>query len=832
MEITMKKWKQIFLAVLLTASTALTSCSPDSSTKKKTEDSKNTEEPRTNRVTDVLKLHYDEPGQYWEQNYLPIGNGYMGASIAGGISRESLVLNEKTLWTGGPSKDRPDYNGGNITDSSSALKEVQTALQARDSRKVSDLMAKLTGGSDGYGAYQTFGTVHFKFPDIRKKEAKNYERYLDLNQAVAGVKFEYNGTTYAKEYFANYPSNVIAMRFTADGKDTLNFKVAWDKYTTQENAKLQVSDNAIDYYGELSDNQMRYACRLQFILKDGTTKVEKDTLSVNNSTEVVILFAAATDYANEYPTYRSGKNPSETIMETLTAAANLGYDALKKEHQKDYESLFGRANLNLGGTYTKTCTDDLLNSYRKHQNGEANSEDRYLEELYYQYGRYLLISSSREGSLPANLQGVWNLTNSPTWSSDYHINVNLQMNYWPAFVTNLAETSIPFVEYVDSLRKPGRETAKDYYGIVSDENNPENGWVAHTQSTPFGWTCPGWEYTWGWSSAATAWLDQNLWEYYLFTGDKTYLEEKIYPILRESARFYTQFLIYDENQKRFVSSPTYSPEHGPVTIGNTYEQSLIQDLLQNFAEASKLLGLDEELRREASDMAEKMEPYQISTKTGLIKEWYEEDDDDFDASAVEKNHRHTSHLLGLYPCSAINYDTPELLEAAKASLNDRGDESTGWARAMKICLWSRTGDGNRSYRIFRGLLTDSTHPNLWDVHPPFQIDGNFGATAGISEMLLQSHMGYIQLLPALPDTWKTGQYDGLCARNGFEVDVKWSDKKITDVSILSKNGDTCKIQLEQCNVKTSDGRDVSTEYKDGILSFKTEKNTRYLLEVN
>lgn len=827
----MRKLSNILFASLLTASMILTSCSNSSDSQKKADNKQTAEETQQNRVTDTLKLHYDEPAQYWEQNYLPIGNGYMGASIAGGISEETLVLNEKTLWTGGPSEDRPEYNGGNIENSSSALKEVQTALADKDSDKIDELMTKLTGGSDGYGAYQTFGMVYFKFQNIKKKGTKNYSRYLDLNQAVAGVTFEYNDTTYTKEYFANYPSNVIAMKFTAEGKDKLNFSVAWDDYTIQENAKLEISDSSIGYSGELTDNQMQYANRLQFIVNDGTAKAEKKALTIQDATEVVILFAASTDYANEYPTYRSNINPSDTITKNLTAAAKLGYDKLKEEHLKDYENLFGRANLNLGGTYTETCTDDLLNAYREHESGEDNSEDRYLEELYYQYGRYLLISSSREGSLPANLQGVWNLSNSPTWSSDYHINVNLQMNYWPAFVTNLAETSIPFVEYVDGLREPGRETAKDYYGIISDENNPENGWVAHTQSTPFGWTCPGWEYTWGWSSAATAWLDQNLWEYYQFTGDKSYLEEKIYPILKESAKFYTQFLIYDENQKRFVSSPTYSPEHGPVTIGDTYEQSLIQDLLQNFAKASEILNKDEELRKEASEMAEKMEPYQISTKTGFIKEWYEEDDDDFDDSDVEKNHRHTSHLLGLYPCNAINYDTPELLEAAKASLNDRGDEATGWARAMKVCLWSRTGDGNRSYSILRGLLTDSTHPNLWDVHPPFQIDGNFGATAGISEMLLQSHMGYIQILPSLPDTWKNGQFDGLCARNGFEVDVKWNNKQVTDLSILSKNGETCKIKIEECTVKASDGQTVSTEYKDGVLSFQTEKNTRYTLDV-
>ncbi|MCD7824487.1 MAG: glycoside hydrolase N-terminal domain-containing protein [Clostridiaceae bacterium] len=822
----MKK-RRIAASLLVMLSLLVTSCSFGGDTEQKEEK----ELVRENKVKDTLKLSYDEPAEFWETNSLPIGNGYMGASIMGGIEEESICLNEKTLWTGGPSEERSDYNGGNLESASGALEKVQKALADGDTDQVDSLMSQLVGDTEGYGAYQTLGSVLFSFDQVSSKKTENYQRYLDLNQSVAGVSFDCGNTTYTREYFANYPSNVIVMRFSAQGEEKLNFKAKMNINTTQYGAKIEASDTDLLYYGELTDNQLRYESRFHFILKDGTAKAGKKSVVISDATEVIVLFTAATDYSNVYPSYRSAEDPKDRVDSAIEAAADKGYDALLKEHQEDYQALFGKASVSFGGEYTETCTDDLLKQYQKNDSSEPTTDDLYLEELYYQYGRYLLISSSREGSLPANLQGVWNNSNSPTWASDYHINVNLQMNYWAATVANLSETMIPFVEYVDSLREPGRETAGIYYGIESDEENPENGWVAHTQSTPFGWTCPGWEYTWGWSSAATAWLDQNLWDYYQFTADTQYLEEKIYPIMKESALFYTQFLIYDEEQGRYVSSPTYSPEHGPVTIGNTYEQSLIQDLLQNFVTASELLGKDEELRETAREMASKMDPYQISEETGLLKEWYEEDDEDFDDSSVEKAHRHTSHLLGLYPGNEINYDTTDLLEAAKASLNDRGDESTGWARAMKVCLWSRTGDGDRSYQILHGLLADSTYENLWDTHPPFQIDGNFGGTAGISEMLLQSHMGYIQVLPALPDAWKDGEFDGLCARNGFELQAKWSNKTLTELSVLSTAAKECKIQIDACRVTDSSGNEVETSYEDGILSFETEKNETYTLAV-
>ena len=403
------------------------------------------------------------------------------------------------------------------------------------------------------------------------------------------------------------------------------------------------------------------------------------------------------------------------------------------------------------------------------------------------------------------------------------------MNYWGAYNTNLAETAKPLVRFLDKMRKPGRITAKEYYNIISDENNPENGWIAHTQATPFGWTSPGWDFYWGWSTAAVAWLMQNIWEYYEFTLDKDYLEKEIYPVMRESAKFYSQWLIYDDKQERLVSTPTYSPEHGPVSIGNTYEQSLIEQFYSDFINASYDLNADKELRDIISEQKEKLKPFAIG-KWGQIKEWFEEDNEDFDVSKTQKNHRHISHLMGLYPGKAISSKTPELLNAAIVTMNDRGDESTGWSRAYKLNLWARTKDGNRAYKILNGLLSGCTYPNLFDFHPPFQLDGNFGGSAGIAELLLQSHEGYIEPLAALPENWKSGEFCGLCARNGFELSVKWNRCKVENITVISHRGGKCNLKTDLNNIRYNDTL-VDFSANNGIISFDTIEGGVYKLGV-
>ena len=558
--------------------------------------------------------------------------------------------------------------------------------------------------------------------------------------------------------------------------------------------------------------------------KGGELIDAKDSIMVEHADEVYIYLTASTDYSNKYPTFRTGVNPSAAVNQRIENAVSKGFNALYEEHLADYKALFDRATLKINeDTDDIIPCDKLIREYK--ENGSRSIANR-LETLYFQFGRYMLISSSRAGSLPANLQGVWNESNCPPWCCDYHINVNLQMNYWGAYNTNLSETVPPLVDFLDSMRPSGRKSAEAYYGIKSDEEHPENGWCAHTQSTPFGWTAPGWNFYWGWSTAAVAWLMQNIYEYFEFTGDKKYFAEHIYPIMRESVRFYTQWLIYDDKQKRLVSSPTYSPEHGPVTIGNTYEQSLIEQLYNDFITASEALGTDEELRNIVKNQVVQLKPFSVSKKTGLLKEWFEEDDDNFDHSKTQKNHRHISHLLGLYPGKAINSHTPELMTAAINTLNDRGDESTGWSRAYKLNLWARVKDGNRAYSILQGLLRGCTFDNLFDFHPPFQLDGNFGGSAGIAEMLIQSHEGYIELLPAAPDAWRNGAFTGLCARHGFVIDAKWENFNPTAVTIKSTVGGVCRIK-SNCEAILCDGKSVPMLSNDGIVSFETLPDSVY-----
>lgn len=733
-------------------------------------------------MKNVIYFCSEGDASLWEQQCLPIGNGYMGASMFGGVRKERVVLNEKSLWAGGSCDNRPDYYGGNKRDRYKYVKEVQEQLAAGNNARVTELLPELTGDGD-FGTYLLLCDADISF-DLPDGEPLDYRRGLDIDNSLYKCTFSLGGVNYSREAFASYPARVIAFRFSADKAGALGFTLT---LTKTHPARIYSDGSTLVYSGAVADNGMRFDARFG-VTTDGKLAATEGGFTVSGAREAVIYFAAATDYAMKYPTYRSGIDPAEVTAPLVRNAAEKGWDALYKEHYEDYSAIFGRVSLEINNDVADLPADRLLEQYRSGDRAAMNT----LERLYFQYGRYLLISSSREGALPANLQGVWNESNCPPWCCDYHINVNLQMNYWGAYNTNMAETVPPLVDFLDSLREPGRVTAREYYNIITDENHPENGWTAHTQCSPFGWTAPGWDFYWGWSTAAVAWLMQNIWEYYEFTGDIDYLREKIYPIMRESVRFYTQWLIYDEKQDRLVSTPTYSPEHGPATIGNTYEQSLIEQLFIDFLTASETLGEDEELREKVQIMLPLLKPYHVG-KTGLLKEWFEEDEPDFDRSKIQKNHRHISHLMGLYPGKRINSTRPELMNAAIATMNDRGDESTGWARAYKVNLWSRTGDGNRTYKLLRGLLESCTFVNLWDFHPPFQIDGNFGASAGMAEMLIQSHEGHIRLLPALPDEWADGSFSGLCARGGFTADVRWENGCVVSAELFSEKGGACRV---------------------------------------
>lgn len=773
----------------------------------------------------------------WQQLTLPIGNSYMGANVYGEIGKEHLTFNQKTLWNGGPSTKRPDYNGGNKQTASNGAKMSdvfksvgQLFLEGKND-EASNLCNQLTGESDGYGAYQSWGDIYLDFKGVTDSTAvQNYQRDLDLTKAIANVDYTLEGTNFHREYFISYADNVLAMKLTADGSKKLEFDVSFPVDNAENVANnglgksvtYKAEGNTLVTAGQMQDNQLKMNSMLK-VVTEGQVNPGSDnqSLHVSDASSVVIYVSADTDYKDSYPKYRTGESDEElaaSVKATVEKAAGKNYDQVKADHIADYTNIFDRVDLDLGQGVSSKPTDELLAAYKA--NTATPEERSQLEVILYQYGRFMTIESSREGDLPANLQGVWQNrvgdANRVPWGSDYHMNVNLQMNYWPTYSANMAECAKPLIEYVDGLREPGRVTAKDYFGIESTEENPENGFTAHTQNTPFGWTCPGWAFSWGWSPAAVPWILQNCWEYYEYTGDVEYMRDKLYPMLKEEAKLYDQILTDSgveitkpngEKSTRLVSVPTYSPEHGPRTLGNAYEQELIWQLYEDAIIGAKILGEDEALIQKWQDTQDRLAPIEIG-ESGQIKEWYNETTL---GSIGERGHRHMSHLLGLFPGDLISVDNDQYMDAAIVSLKDRGMKSTGWGMGQRINSWARTGQGNSAYDLVKTLFNDGINPNLFDSHAPFQIDGNFGYTSGVNEMLMQSNMGYINVLPALPDAWSSGSVKGIVARGNFETDINWEDGKATSVKILSKNGGDCAVQytgISQANVVDSKGKQV------------------------
>ena len=752
-------------------------------------------------------LAYKQPASTtykgWEEEALPIGNGSIGAKVFGLIGAERIQFNEKSLWSGGPLPDSSDYQGGNFQDQYAFLAEIRQALEKKDYNIAKELAEQHLVGpkTNQYGTYLSFGDIYIEFSNqgTTLSQVTDYQRQLNISKALATISYVYKGTKFEREAFASFPDNILVQRFTKEGAETLDFTIelslsrdlASDGKYEQEKSdykecKLDITDSYILMKGRVKDNDLQFASCLSWET-DGDIRVWSDKAQISGASYANLFLAAKTDFAqNPASNYRKKIDLEQQVKDLVETAKEKGYTQLKSRHIEDYQALFQRVQLDLGADFESSPTDDLLKNY-KPQAGQV------LEELFFQYGRYLLISSSRDcpDALPANLQGVWNGVDNPPWNSDYHLNINLQMNYWPAYVTNLLETTFPIINYIDDLRVYGRLAAARYAGIVSREGE-ENGWLVHTQATPFGWTAPGWDYYWGWSPAANAWMMQTVYEAYSFYRDQDYLREKIYPMLRETVRFWNVFLHEDRQAQRWVSSPSYSPEHGPISIGNTYDQSLIWQLFHDFIQAAQELGLDEALLTEVKEKFDLLNPLQI-TQSGRIREWYEEEEQYFKNEKVEAQHRHTSHLVGLYPGTLFSYKVQEYLEAARASLNDRGDGGTGWSKANKINLWARLGDGNRAHKLLAEQLKSSTLPNLWCSHPPFQIDGNFGASSGMAEMLLQSHTAYMVPLAALPDAWSTGSVSGLMARGHFEVSMRWADKKLLQLTILSRSGGDLRV---------------------------------------
>ena len=809
-----------------------------------------------------LRLWYDEPTSQgtnilgagsgydtdeknrWQQHTLPIGNGDMGANVYGEIASEHLTFNEKTLWTGGPSESRKDYMGGNSTEKGqdgASLKNIQKLFaEGKTSEATAACNNLLVGISNGYGAYQPWGDIYFDYKDITEKNATEYQRDLDLKTAISTVSFKEDSTQYTREFFMSHDDDVLVARLEAKGSEKLNLDV---RFPSKQGGKTVAEGNdTLKLCGALTDNQMKYASYLTVKADNGSVTGSGDKLTVKDASTVTVYLSAATDYKNAFYNedktedyyYRTGETDealAKRVKETVDKAVEKGYKEVKATHLEDYQELFNRVSLNIGQTVSEKTTDDLLKTYK--DGSASESEKRQLENMLFQYGRYLTIASSREDSqLPSNLQGVWNSLTNPPWSSDYHMNVNLQMNYWPTYSTNLSECALPLIDYVDSLREPGRVTAKVYAGVESKDGEA-NGFMAHTQNTPFGWTCPGWAFSWGWSPAAVPWILQNCWEYYEFTGDTEFMEENIYPMLKEEATFYNQILTEDKDGK-LVSSPSYSPEHGPYTAGNTYEHTLIWQLYEDAAKAAEVLGQDTELAAKWKENQSKLKgPIEIGDD-GQIKEWYEETtlDSMKPQGADPAGHRHLSHMLGLFPGDLIA-QKEEWLQAAKVSMDYRTDNSTGWGMGQRINTWARLGEGNKAHELIQNLFKGGIYPNLWDTHAPFQIDGNFGYTSGVSEMLLQSNMGYLNLLPAIPDVWADGSVDGLIARGNFEVDMDWAKTSLTKAEILSKNGGECEIGypgIAKAKIVDSKGAEVTVEkVSEDRIKFNTTKGETYTM---
>lgn len=745
------------------------------------------------------KLWYNAPATVWEEA-LPIGNGRIGAMVYGNPLQEVYQLNEESIWSGYPQ----DWNNPKAAN---ALPQVREAVDGGDYAKASELWK---ANAQGPYTARYLPMANLMLDQLTRGEARNLYRELNISNALSTVTYEADGVKYRRTSFISYPDQVMVIKIAADRPQAVSLHIRLNsllRYTVQTKgektlilngkAPAYVANRDYDPHQVVYDDKRgtQFKVQVELLPDGGHCEANDSALTVRNANEVVLLLSAVTDFGNKKMTLKKCKRP---------------YQELLQRHTDDHQQLFNRLQLSLG---TENLQKEALPTNERLKSFEQDPTDNGLTELYYQYGRYLLIASSRPGGLPANLQGIWNRHVQPPWGSNYTTNINTEMNYWPAEITNLPECFLPLSDFIGRLAVNGAQTAKVNYGI-------NRGWLAHHNSDVWAQTAPTGGYDsdpkgaprWSCWPMAGVWLCQHLWEHYAFGGDKKYLSKTAYPLMKGAAEFLLQWLQKDPETGYWITNPSTSPENrfryidkegkkqnGEISRSSGMDLGLAWDLLTNCIEASTVLDTDKAFRQQCMDVRANLQPFRIGSK-GQLLEW------DKEFEETDPNHRHVSHLFALHPGrQIIPEQQPELAAACQRTLEIRGDGGTGWAMAWKINFWARLRDGNHAFGILKNGLRyvdatqvsvrgGGTYANLFDAHPPFQIDGNFGGTAGITEMLLQSHAGYIHLLPALPDNWQSGSIKGVRARGGFTIDMEWKESRITRLSVTSHSGGTCRIR--------------------------------------
>lgn len=743
--------------------------------------------------------------QEWESKSLPIGNGSIGANIMGSVFEERITFNEKTLWRGGPNTSKgADYYWNVNKNSAHLLKDIRKAFEEGDNEKAARLTRDNFNSVVPYestretpfrfGSFTTMGELLIETSHNEKK-ITDYSRALHIDSALAVVAYNLDGVKFERKYFTSYPHNVMVAKFTANKQGRQNLTFRYTPNPVSQGTMTAVGKNELCYTAKLDNNSMKYVVRIHAEAVGGTVSNANNCITVKDADEVVFYVTADTDYKMNFnPDFKNprtyvGVNPEKTTKNWLCNAVRKGYDNLWVAHYSDFASLFNRVKLQINNSqYANNIpTAERLSNYRK------GATDHSLETLYYQFGRYLLIASSRKGNMPANLQGMWHNNVDGPWRVDYHNNINLQMNYWPALSTNLAECTLPLVDFIETLVKPGEKTAKAYFGA--------SGWTASISGNIFGFTAPleSKDMSWNFNPMAGPWLATHVWDYYAYTKDLSFLKKRGYSIIKSSANFATDYL-WHRADGSYTAAPSTSPEHGPVDKGATFVHAVVREALLNAIEASKILGVDKADRAKWENVLKNLAPYKIG-RYGQLMEWSEDIDD------PNSKHRHVNHLFCLHPGRTLSpITTPELATAAKVVLNHRGDGATGWSMGWKLNQWARLHDGDRAYKLFQNLIKNGTLDNLWDTHPPFQIDGNFGGTAGITEMLLQSHMDLVHILPALPTAWTEGEVKGLRAKGNLEVNMKWKDGKLTLLTLRGKAGDKFTLRYQDRTKEVTIGK--------------------------